>query len=315
MKEKVLIGFISLLFISLLIVNFNFKKEDKSNNKEQVLGIQSLESYSLSKKIDNIPYRNSDYYEPTHIWANSYILLDQDSSTIMAQKNSDSQVPIASTTKIMTAIIALENYDLNEIVTISEKAAYQIGSYSGLNTNERITVKNLLYCLLINSGNDSAYALAEHMGYKKFITKMNEKAKYLGANNTKYFDPAGLDDNGYSTARDLAFLTSYAMRNKLFRNIVSTTETTVYSEDGLYSHQLENSNRLIIPTEPLYYQYAKGVKTGYTPDAGHCLVSSAEKDDHTIISVILYTLEDTAEASAKESNKLLNWGFDNYNWK
>lgn len=268
--------------------------------------------------LDIPPEVINDKFQP-NVYANSYILVDVDSFYPLSEKNSRASVPIASTTKILTAIIVLENYNLSDIVTISQNAASQIGDDVALATNEKITVENLLYILLIKSGNDSAMALAEFYrdgGKDEFMKKINEKANYLGMKDTKLLDPAGLDDNGKSTAYDLAIVASYAMRNKKFAEMVNTTEKTVSSIDGRFNHQLKTSNRLVNPDEQqLYLPYANGVKTGYTPNAGHCLVSSAVKDDHQLIGVVLNTYESTITASAEESNKLLEWGFDNFRWK
>lgn len=248
------------------------------------------------------------------IWAKSYILRDVDSGYVLIEKESDLSVPIASTTKIMTAIIALENYKLDDIITISSNAAHQIGSDVYLQSNEKMSVENLLYALLVKSGNDAAMALAEQMGIDSFLEKMNEKAQFLGMNSTHYLDPAGLNDSGRSTARDLSIAAAYALKNEFFQKIVRTSEITITSSDGKIAHKLENSNRLVKNDEPLYFPDSIGIKTGYTPDAGHCLVSAANRNGHTIISVILNTSQSTNDASAKESKKLLEWGFDNFTW-
>jgi len=265
------------------------------------------------KNINLAPTQKGNYTKP-NILAKNYILVDSNSLYVLAEKDSNIQVPIASTTKIMTAIIVLENYKLSDVITMSQNAATQIGSDVYLRTNEKITVENLLYALLVNSGNDAAMALAENIGLNNFINKMNEKAAYLGMNDTKYKDPAGLDDSGHSTAKDLAIITAYAINNETFKKIISTADITITSVDGKTSHKLENSNRLIKVDEPLFYNDSIGGKTGFTPDAGHCLVAAAKKDNHIIISVILNTLASTNDASARESKKLLEWGFDNYNW-
>jgi D-alanyl-D-alanine carboxypeptidase (penicillin-binding protein 5/6) len=245
-----------------------------------------------------------------------YILADMDSGADLASKDIYTQVPIASTTKIMTAIVVLKNYNLNDVVTVTSEAANQIGSDAHLRVGERITVLNLLYCLLIPSGNDAAYALAEHMSQDNstpsdFIKKMNETAKELGMKDTDYKDPAGLDVNGYSSAYDLFLATKSALKFPEFKEIVGTQEYTATNTDKTVFHALKNSNRLVGE-----YQYpgAIGVKTGYVPEAGHCLVSAAKRDGHTLIGVVLHTYADTATASADESRKLLDWGFSNTKW-
>lgn len=242
-------------------------------------------------------------------------LVDTDSGYPLYSLNERESVPIASTTKLMTASVVVESYQLSDIVEVSQAAAATIGSEIQLATGERITVESLLKALLIQSGNDAALALAEHMGLEKFVQAMNTKAAELGLTGTHFNDPAGLDDSGRSTARDLAVIAAYALRHPAIAGIVRLPEATVTSVDGKFEHKVKNSNRLIQPDSPLYLPQATGLKTGYTPDASHCLVASATQDGHTVVSVILGTVEQTAEASAKESRKLLTWGFENFEWK
>jgi D-alanyl-D-alanine carboxypeptidase (penicillin-binding protein 5/6) len=245
------------------------------------------------------------------IYAKNYLLLEEKSNEILAMKNAYDRVPIASTTKITTTMVVLENYNLDDVVEISAKAASQIGSDTNLIAGEKITVKNLLYCMLIKSGNDSAYALAEKYpgGVEKFVEKMNQLAKRLSLTNTHYLDPAGLNPAGYSSAYDLSIVTRYALKNEVFAQIVATPEITVDNVAGTRHHDLKNSNRLVND-----YQYpgAIGVKTGYLPEAGHCLVGAAERDGHLLIAVVLNTNSDAVTASATEARKLLDFGFENY---
>lgn len=320
-QNPTLIVIICILIISIGYVNFSKynpfikNKDEAKNHTGTVKSAIDVNSQTLEGIVINRPPQKINNFKESNIWADSYVLLDQDSFYPLSQKNMDKRVPIASTTKIMTAIIVLENYNLQDIVTISQNASVQIGSDTFLGAGEKITVNDLLYCLLIKSGNDSAMALAEHLtgNYEDFVEKMNEKSKYLGLKNTEFKDPAGLNDSGYSTPHELAIIASYAMKNKIFKEIVRTNEITIISNDGI-AHKLDNSNRLIKFDENLYYPEALGIKTGFTPEAGHCLVAAAQKNNHLLISVILKTYEDTVEASAKESKKLLEWGFDNYQW-
>ena len=246
-----------------------------------------------------------------------YLLGDVETGVVFAKEDHFLQVPIASTTKIMTALVVLENYELDDVITISPAAAYQPGADAFLRVDEQISVESLIYCLLLKSGNDSAYALAEHMndesdiGIGKFVEAMNKKAKELGMKNTKYADPAGLDTEGYSTAYDLFTLTRYALNNKKFASIVRLKEAVVRSKDNKTQHILKNSNRLVGEYD---YVGAIGVKTGYMPEAGHTLVSAVKRDGHTLIGVVLYTYADTAQASADESRKLMDWGWQNIEW-
>lgn len=259
--------------------------------------------------------RVKPFSEKPDIRADYFIIADAETGKSLYQKNSSSRVPIASTTKIMTAIVALENYKLDEVMTVSNTAASQIGSDVFLRAGEKITFEQLLYCLLLKSGNDSAYAISEHLSkegdIKPFVALMNKKAHDLGMKNTEYHDPAGLDVTGYSSAEDLVVITRYALKNKIFRRITSTAKYTAINIDGTIAHPLENSNRLV---GEYNYLGAIGVKTGYMPEAGHCLVSAVERDGHILIGVVLHTIYDTATASADESKKLQDWAWQSIEW-
>jgi len=246
------------------------------------------------------------------------MLADLESGEVLLKHNSNLRVPIASTTKIMTAVVVLENYNLDDIAEISERAAYQPGADAFLRVGEEIDVKNLLYCMLIKSGNDAALALAEQLdpdspdSVDRFVEIMNTTAIRLKMNDTQYKDPAGLDTSGYSSAQDLFTITKYALNFKLFKDIVSTPKYIVTNTEGTISHPLDNSNRLV---GEYNYMGALGVKTGYMPESGHCLVGAAERDGHTLIAIILKTYADTAPASADEARKLLDWGWANTIWR
>ncbi len=256
------------------------------------------------------------FVDRPQILSKNYLIGDYQSGQVILKYNENNRVPIASTTKIMTAVIAMENYQPSDVVTISQTAANQIGADVYLLPNEKITVSELLHCLLIKSGNDAAYALAEHLdqngGTAKFVDHMNKKAQELGMRDTNYKDPAGLDVDGYSTARDLFILSRYALKNTNIINYTKIAKYTAYNIDKTISHPLDNSNRLV---SEYNYQGAIGIKTGYMPEAGHCLVSAAERDGHTLIGVILNTYADTASASADESKKMLDWAFQNVLFK
>ena len=273
-------------------------------------------SFALPNIIDRPKVRPNS--ERPIIYAKYYLLADLNSSEVFIKNDYKTEVPIASTTKIMTAAVVLDNYDLDDVVTVSAEAAYQIGADTYLRVGEKISVESLLNCLLIKSGNDSAYALAEHMnqpdetGIAKFVQKMNEKALELGMKNTHYEDPAGLDVNGYSSAYDLFILTKYALQKEVFGDIVKKDKESVKNIDGTIWHQLDQSNRLVGEYK---YPGAIGVKTGYMPEAGHCLVGAAERNGHTLIAIVLATSADTPSASADESKKLLDWGFRSVEWQ
>lgn len=266
--------------------------------------------------VASYPTKNNEKATP-NVWAKAYYLVDVGSARELAAKNADTKLPIASTTKIATALVVLENYGdrLQDVVTITPKMINVEETTIKLRPGEKITVESLLNGLLIMSGNDAAFSLAGYFGGKdNFVAEMNSKVRQLGAENTQYYDPAGLDDRGYSTASELATIAAYALRNPKFAEIVRTPEKTITSTDGRVLHELKSSNRMLRPGEQLYYAPAIGVKTGFTFEAGHVLISAAEQNGHRILAVVLNTNENTIVASAKESKKLLEWGFANWTW-
>lgn len=315
----------SLIILSIIFNSFGFsgmaKKMDDAVVRDQAGSKKIAQASDLSEiKLPDILPRAEVRMGAQKAEANArhYLLADADSGEIIAKYDENAHVPIASTTKIMTAVVALENYDLDDIATISDKASQQIGADAYLQPGEKITIGNLLNCMLIKSGNDSAYAVAEHMDkanetdVAEFVRKMNEKAKELGMNDTHYNDPAGLDTTGYSSAHDLFLVTKYALQKDEFRKIVIKSSEVVTNTDHTIYHELKNSNRLVAE-----YQYpgAIGVKTGYMPEAGHVLVGAAKRNNHTLVAVVINTYADTASASADEARRLLDWGFTNIIWK
>ena len=239
--------------------------------------------------------------------ATSAIAIDSNSLRILYEKNAFSKKPMASTTKIMTIIVAVENNSLDEIVTISKKAAGTGGSSAKLKAGKQIKLEELLYGLMLNSGNDAAVAIAEHTAgsVEEFAKIMNEKAIELGALNTNFVTPHGLDtQNHYSTAYDMAIISAYALKNPIIAKIVNTTEKTMHFEDGS-SVYLNNTNKLLS-----VYNGANGVKTGYTGMAGRCLVGSATKNGRQVITVVFG--EHTSSSRINDTVKLLDYSFNNY---
>lgn len=303
---------LSLLAIFLLAFIFNFskiipQKEGAIKGAFQEKKLNFLENFAYS----NLPQNKINSSQSPYVLAEYVILIEPKTGFPLYQKNADVQVPIASLTKIMTALVVLEEMNLDRVVEVSKEAPNVIGSKIGLLPGEKIKVGELLKGLLIYSGNDAAITLAEsYGGISQFVEKMNKKAGELGLTKTFYADPAGLDPANISTARELVFLTRFALSFKEIREITKTAETEVASADGKILHKLKNSNRLV--TDELYYPGAYGVKTGFTPEAGHLLISTAERNGVTLIGVVLKTLENTKVASAKESQKLLDWGFNSF---
>jgi serine-type D-Ala-D-Ala carboxypeptidase (penicillin-binding protein 5/6) len=225
--------------------------------------------------------------------AGSWALIDADTGLYLAGKDPDKQVQIASTTKVMVALVALdEGVDMDEKVTVSEDAAAYAGSiYSnvGLYPYDQVSVEDLLTAALVPSGTDAVYALAEHLGdgsVDEFVDKMNDKAREMGLKNTHYENPAGIDDpKNYSSARDLATMSREAMKYPEFRKIVAEPEATISTQDRQI--QIVNTNLLVVPNSGYDYGPATGVKTGTSPQAGPCLVASAKSGDESYIAVIL----------------------------
>ena len=200
------------------------------------------------------------------ITAEAAVLIDSETGDILFEKDSSKKLGMASTTKIMTGILAIENCRLDDIVTISRHASYTEGSSIYTKEGEKISVETLIYGLLLKSGNDAAAALAEHMAGSEeaFADMMNEKAKKLGLKNTHFVNPHGLyDPDHYTTAYELAMLARYAMKNKTFAEIVNTVQYIEETNEARDKHIVNNANKLI-----KMYEEADGIKPGYTPETG-----------------------------------------------
>jgi D-alanyl-D-alanine carboxypeptidase (penicillin-binding protein 5/6) len=234
--------------------------------------------------------------------ARSALVMDFETGTILYEKNAYRKRPMASTTKIMSAIIALENGDLDADVLISGKAAGMGGSVMGLTKGSTVKLRDLLHGMLICSGNDAAVAIAEHIGgsVEGFCEMMNDKAIEIGAFSTSFSNPHGLDaENHYTTAYDLAKITRYALKNPYFNEVVKKRE---FYFNG---RVLKSTNEMLT-----LYEGADGVKTGYTGLAGRCLVTSATKNETRFISVVLFC--DTKNLRTSSSQKILDYSFTEF---
>ena len=246
--------------------------------------------------------------EASSINSRSCIVYDRNSHMILYGKNETKQVKMASTTKIMTSLIIIENCNLSETIEVSQKAAGTGGSRLGLKTGDKITIKDLLYGLMLCSGNDAAVALAEYSGgdISEFAELMNNKAKELGLANTHYESPHGLDSDGhYTTAYELALLSDYALKNETFSKIVGTKNYTV-TING-YPKNLSNTNELLGYLDGVY-----GVKTGFTNGANRCLVTACKRNDMDIICVVLGA--NTKKYRTQDSIKLIEYAFNNFTY-
>lgn len=240
--------------------------------------------------------------QPPIISAGAAIIMDTKSGRILYEKNAYTRRSIASTTKIMTAIVAIENGKDDEDVLVSKRAARISGSTVNLKEGKTYKLGDLLYAMLLRSGNDAAIAIAEHVGgsVEAFAEMMNRKAAEIGANNTNFVTPHGLDNpQHFSTAYDLALITQYALKNPKFCSIVSCKTST------FNGNPINNTNEMLS-----LYPGADGVKTGYTGQAGRCLVTSVTKDGSRYISVVLNCASRTQRALA--SKKILDYAFFYY---
>jgi serine-type D-Ala-D-Ala carboxypeptidase (penicillin-binding protein 5/6) len=242
--------------------------------------------------------------EPPKVSAASAVLVDLDSGEVLFDRAGGRRRPIASITKIMTALLVVESATPFDEVIASSRAVSETGAELGLDEGERILVSELLYALMLQSANDAALALAEHIGgsVDAFVKMMNERARGLGLADTRFASPNGLDDSGYSTARDLAAITVEAYRSGSFAETAAAKFRTIPAPEGP-ARRIQNRNALL-----WLYPDALGVKTGYTAAAGFCLVAAAERDGLRLATVVLGAPgEPFSDAAA-----LLNYGFQAY---
>lgn len=235
--------------------------------------------------------------------AQSYIVIDANSGRILDQRNSQEQLAIASTTKILTTILAIESVEnIEQKIEIPADCAGIEGSSIYLRPGQMVSIRDLLYGTMLRSGNDAAATLAKFAGRNYeggFIQMMNDRAKELGALNSSFTNPHGLhNDNHYSTAYDLALISSYAMKNEIFKEISSAQKYKAESMNNVFY----NKNKVVHE-----YKYGNGIKIGFTKAAGRCLVASAEKDNTEVIVVVL-----NDGNWFNDSYHLFDWAFENY---
>lgn len=270
---------------------------------------------------------NCNHVEATsadlNIFSDAAILIDSKTGNVLCEKNSNEKMYPASTTKILTAIIALEKCDLNEKVTASYEAVMSIPvgySNAAIQPGETLTVKELLDVFLVHSANEAGYILAEHISgsISEFAVLMNETASRIGCKNSNFVNPSGIHNSEhYSTALDMALIARYCMQNSTFRDIVSQTSCKVAATDKYQERFFANTNDLIKKSSKYYYEYAIGIKTGYTTQAKNCLISASLKDNLELISVVLGAEQTNDGRSARyvDSKTLFEYGFDNYSFE
>lgn len=239
------------------------------------------------------------------VGAKAYVLMEASTGRVLLENNRDAKLPMASTTKIMTCLLAVENGNMDDIVTIPKEAVGQEGTSIYLREGEKVAFSDLVYGLMLASGNDAAVAIAIHLAgsVEAFAQMMNDKAREIGATNSNFVTPNGLpDDNHYTTAYDLALISSYAMQNEQFCEIVGTSKKDLAEDDDSPARYLRSKNKIL-------YQYegGNGIKTGYTKAAGKCLSAGAKRDNMQLVAVVLNDYDMFVDCMA-----LLDYGFEHY---
>ncbi len=295
--QSMLCIFLFLFILFSYFPSFGFDEEKQEINEI----LSELQKNETTKEVSNQD-------DNLQLNSRSCIVLDRNTKQTLYSKNEKNRVKMASTTKIMTALVVLENSSLDKTVEASKKAAGTGGSRLGLKTNDKITIRDLLYGLLLCSGNDAAVCLAESIAgsVPEFCNIMNQKAQDLGLTNTHFESPHGLDsDQHYTTAYELALLADYAMQNPTFKNIVGTKTQTI-NLNG-YPKTLTNTNELLGNLDGIY-----GIKTGFTNGANRCLVTACKRGNMDIICVVLGA--DTKKFRTQDSIKLIEFTFKNYEY-
>lgn len=293
---KKLIKIITILIFIFTLSVFPTYADDMNELEEVVVEENERKEIEAAASSDAKPTINS----------RRYAVYDRLSGRCIYGKDENKQTAMASTTKIMSSIIVVENCNLSDTVTITSKAAGTGGSRLGLHTDDKITVNDLLYGLMLRSGNDAAVALAIHTAgnVEGFADLMNKKAKELGLTNTHFVTPHGLDNSEhYTTAYELAVITDYALKNEIIAKIVKTKSTNISINGN--PMQINNTNELLGNVNGVY-----GVKTGFTNNAGRCLVTSVKRGDMDLIIVVLGA--DTRKDRAKDSIKLIEYAYKKF---
>lgn len=250
---------------------------------------------------------NATTTKPPELTAQAVYVIDPESQVVLYQKNATAPLPPASTTKLMTALVAIETYPLEQIITITQEDR-SIGQTMKVVAGEQLTVKDLLAGILVNSANDAALALAlayPNSGYTGFVRAMNQKAAELGLTDTQFRNVSGVESMGhYSSARDLAILTMEAVKHPLISQLVAVSQMSVVSIDGTISHNLYSTNQLLPVVEGIV-----GVKTGWTEMAGECLIAKVVRDQGSVITVVLGSKDRFGE-----TQQLIDWVYQSHIW-
>lgn len=290
----------------------DFEEKLREENK------RALESEEEYRKLVDVTEENKNVAEGDQndtgqlsLHAISSLLLDATNNRVLYEENGYKRMPMASTTKIMTCIVTLENANLNDIVTVSSYAARMPDVQLNIRTGEQYILKDLLYSLMLESHNDVAVAIAEHVGgtVEGFAVMMNDKVRELGCEDTNFVTPNGLDAEGhYTTARDLAIIASHAIKNEKFIEITNTSAYQFKEQKKGRSFSVSNKNRFLYMMEG-----AIGIKTGFTGDAGYCFVGAVKRPDKTLISVVLGCgWPPSKNLKWSDTKELMSYGIEHY---
>lgn len=286
---------------ALYLIGANEERKEEMENK-----LTEASVYSARLPIDTspsfLPIRNWSIKEP-EITAQSAILMTfkygEEKGDILYHKNINQVLPIASLSKIMTAIIVLENFDLEEVIKVSKNSISTLGDNGNLIRGEELTAKDLLYTMLMESSNDAAMALSgdSRLTYDEFISLMNSKAKELGLENTHFIDSIGLNSYNKSTVFELAKLINYSFDFPFLWEVLKTSEIIISSIDNKFFHNLINTNELLDKIS-----FLNGGKTGFTNQAGGCMLTAFSFGSNNLITVVL-----GSEQREEDTEKLINW--------
>lgn len=288
----------------------NYKaKKDKEDYKQMLIEEGNLDQ--LPQDIPDSDKNSAAIFRKLSLHSRGAVLMDATNNRVLYEENGDKELAMASTTKIMTCIVALENSKPDEVVTISTHAARMPDVQLNVKPGEKFYLGDLLYSLMLESHNDVAVAIAEHVGgsVEGFATMMNDKARKLGCEHTNFVTPNGLDAPGHhTTARELAMIASYAIKNEKFIQITNSASHEFSEIKSGKKYFVTNKDRFLLMMEG-----AIGVKTGFTNDAGYCFVGAVQKSDRTLVSVVLGCgWPPSKNLKWSDTKELMTYGINNY---
>ncbi len=304
-----------LFFILLFLLSPHIVYADDIDESEETPETDIIETTTSTESVES----SASAISELSINSRAYVVLDRNSNRVLLGKNENERRKMASTTKIMTAILTIENGNLNDVVTVPAEAISNIPagySIADLKTNEQLTVDQLLQLLMVHSANDAANVLAFYVdgSIEAFANRMNQKLSELGLNDSHFTNPSGIhDDNHYSTAHDIALLMQYCLKNSTFKRYSGLKSCKIPATDLSGERYFNNTNSMLSSNSPDYYPYITCTKTGFTSQARYCVVSSASKDNMDCICVILSA--DTSSARFEDTKTLFEYGFSNFAFK